>query len=608
MWNDFKKLWVLLTSEERRRFLGVVGVMFLAAFLQVVGIGSIHPFLQLVSEPESSLQEGILATAYSVGGFTSTQDFMVAAGVAVLLLIVLSNTLILISEYLQTRYFWDVNHSVSMRLLQTYLGKDYDYFLDHNTSEFSKNILREAEQVSRDLLRPTLRMLSRGMTAFLLVGLLFLVDPRASTFILVFIGGGFVLVYLEIKTKLREIGVEYADANEARYQTASEAFGGIKDVKLMGRESFFLDRYEGPSREVSRHLGTNRVYKLAPKYVIEALAFGGLMLLLISLLVTGSSVDSLIPLMGLFAFAGYRMMPAFRDLMNGMASFQFNREVLDILHGELKRESVSGSYLGSQGSEDPLTFEDTVDLENITFTYPGADDPAIQELSLRVPKNHAIALVGKTGAGKTTLVDLFLGLLAPDTGEVRVDGESVHPHNLRAWQNNLGYVPQSIYLADDTVRNNIAFGLPDEEIEDDRVRAAAKTAHISTFIEEELPEGYDTEVGERGVRLSGGQRQRIGIARAVYENPDVLVLDEATSDIDRKTESNITRAIDELSGEKTIVTIAHRLATVQECDRIYVIEDGEVVDEGTYAELLSGSPAFQEFTQDLGSMETEAKP
>jgi ATP-binding cassette subfamily C protein len=605
MLDDFLKLYRILTPAERRRAAGVLALMVLAAGLQVLGVGAIQPFLSLVTDPSVVQESGILASLYEAGGFNSTNRFLGFIGLGTLVLIVFSNAALVASEWSIHRFRWSVNHSLSRRLLKKYLGEDYEFFLDENSSNLSKNMLQEAQQLTSDLLRGALKLVSKGLIAVSLLLLLLYIDPVASLIVLVTVGGGYTLTYLFIRKKLQRIGEEYVEANEERYKVANEAFGSIKDVKLLGREAYFVNRYEPASKRYTRHLGTNHLFKSLPKYVIEALAFGSLMAVLVFYLFANRPVSDIIPLMGMFAFAGYRMLPAFRAILSSLASFRFNKEILAILGDDIRelRETEREAIAPRPEDQEPLPFEDAIELRDVTYSYPSADEPAVRDIDVTVPKDDAIAFVGKTGAGKTTLVDILLGLLDPQEGGLYVDGTEVTDENVDRWQQNIGYVPQDINLIDDTIRRNIAFALPDEEIDPASVKRAAKVAHIHDFIANELPDGYDTVVGEEGVRLSGGQRQRIGIARALYENPPVLVLDEATSDVDRRTEAHITRAIEELAGEKTLITIAHRLSTIQECDRIYVLEDGRIVDEGTFDQLTDSSPTFRKFTQTLEAAE-----
>jgi ATP-binding cassette subfamily C protein len=378
----------------------------------------------------------------------------------------------------------------------------------------------------------------------------------------------------------------------------SEAFGGIKEVKLRGKEDAFLEQYNAPSKWYSRYQARYRVIKQAPRYVLEAVAFGGIILIAVYLIAVQESIQQVIPMLGLYAFAGYRLMPALQQAFKGIASARFNIAALKTLHRDLeeradataRRVSANGET-GATGA--PLTLNDRLVLDDVSFRYPGAKEPAITNLSLEIPAHTTVGFVGKTGSGKTTTVDLILGLLRPQEGVIAADGTALRGEAIRRWQQSVGYVPQQIYLADDTVARNIAFGVPEEEIDMEQVRDAARRAHIFDFVEEELPVRWDTVVGERGVKLSGGQRQRIGIARALYHRPSVLVFDEATSALDQATEASVMEAIYALDDNHTILMIAHRLSTVRRADNIVMLERGRKVGEGTYNELAHRHGKFR---------------
>jgi len=331
--------------------------------------------------------------------------------------------------------------------------------------------------------------------------------------------------------------------------------------------------------------------------LLEVVAFGGIILIAVYLIAVQNNLQQVIPMLGLYAFAGYRLMPALQQAFNGIASARFNIAALDAIHRGLENQVAEPVHTNGRTAENQQEFvlplNKRLVLDQVSFTYPGAKEAAIQHLSLEIPAHTTVGFVGKTGSGKTTTVDLILGLLRPQEGMISVDGTPLQGDAVRHWQQNIGYVPQHIYLADDTVARNIAFGVAEDEIDLDAVRDAARRAHIADFIESDLPEQWETVVGERGVKLSGGQRQRIGIARALYHNPSVLVFDEATSALDQKTETDVMEAIYELEGNHTILMIAHRLSTVQRADKIVMLERGRKVGEGSYDELAHRHAKFR---------------
>jgi ABC-type multidrug transport system fused ATPase/permease subunit len=314
-------------------------------------------------------------------------------------------------------------------------------------------------------------------------------------------------------------------------------------------------------------------------------------------------VTAIIPVMGVFVYAGYRMLPAFRDLLRAKASFRFTEEIFSSIEGAL--DQSKGKALAVERDVSEITFEEAIRLDDVSYSYPQAGESAVEDLHIEIPKNATVGLVGKTGAGKTTIVDILLGLLRPTEGALAIDGRRIDGSNAADWQANVGYVPQDIFLADTSIRANIAYGVSDEDIDDDAVERAARIAQIHDFVDD-LPDGYDTVVGEDGVRLSGGQRQRIGIARALYRDPPVLVLDEATSDIDGATQESISDAIQNMKGERTLVLVAHRFETIRQCDRIYVISEGEIEASGSFTDLMASNEHFRELAGGTAVQQAEA--
>lgn len=593
MLHDLRRLYELLTARERKLAVAVTGVTVTAAGLQALTAGSLYPFLSVVSDP-SALRTGRLAWLYDILGFTSERQFFVFAGLAVLVLVVVSNVALAVSHWARLRFQWGVNHRLSVRLLKAYLGRDYAYFLDENTAELHKNILTEATEVTNGLLQPVLVMLSNGAMAVAMLAVLVAVDPTATLLVAGITGGGYAGAYLLIRRRLQTLGSRYAKANRERYKATAEAFGGIKDVKVLGAEKYFLKNFKPASRTFTKTLASRQVYASLPKYVIEALAIGSLLALLVLLLLTGQPVSLIVPVMGTFAFAGYRMMPAFRDVLRTMASFRFTEEIFDAIEKALNAGGTLPPPENETGPVEPLPFKRGITLDEVVYRYPTGRRPAVRGVTLVVPKGETVALVGRTGGGKTTIIDLALGLLSPSQGQILVDGREITAENVRRWRANLGYVPQEIYLADMSVRRNIAYGIPDSEIDDTALVRAACAAHIHEFVSNGLSRGYGTILGERGVRLSGGQRQRIGIARALYHEPSVLVFDEAMSEIDGATAGKITRAIQELATGSTLIMVAHRLRSIRDCDQIHLVHGGKIVETGTYDELLAQSDLFQE--------------
>jgi ATP-binding cassette subfamily C protein len=584
----------LLTPRERRNLYLLFCAVLVMAGLEVVSVASIMPFLSVAADPASVHENAYLAWAFEAFGFADTNSFLIALGLGALAALVVSNLFIIFTMWAMQRYVWNRNHSLSRRLLRSYLYRPYEYFLTRNSAELGKNILAEVKEVTSNMLKPTLQGLAKGVVAVFIIGFLIFINPFVALAVATVLGAAYAVVYYVVRDRLDQAGTERVESNTGRYQFVREAFGGIKEVKLRGNEEVFLNQYDNPSRRYARVQAQYRVTKKAPRYILEMIAFGGIILIAIYLIAVENDIRQVIPMLGLYAFAGYRLMPALQQAFKGVASARFNISALQTLSDDLEDHyKATARNLRTNKDGRNLNLTNSLVLDSVYFTYPDADNPAIKNLSLQVPARSTVGFCGKTGSGKTTTVDLILGLLRPEKGSIVVDGMALSDENLEEWQDSIGYVPQQIYLSDDTIARNIAFGVPENEIDIEKVRDAARRAHIYDFIEKGLPNQWSSIVGERGVKLSGGQRQRIGIARALYHQPTVLVLDEATSALDQETEASVMEAVYGLEGHQTVLLIAHRLSTVRRADSIIMLEDGRKVEEGTYEELYQADSKFK---------------
>ena len=578
----------LLSRRERAQLALLFVAVLVMAFLEVVSVASVLPFLSVAADPGRIQSNEWLRWAFEGLGFTSPNGFLLALAGAALLALVLSNAWMAATHWAQLRFARGRSHGLSTRLLRHYLAQAYVFFLRRNSADLGKNILAEVDQVTSGVLLPALRFAAKAVVALAIVVLLVAFDPLLALLVTGVLGGAYAALYLYVRYRLARLGKERLAANTARYKAVSEAFGAIKDIKLLGREAALLARFTGPSKRYNACQATAAILGEMPRYLLEVLAFGGVLVIAIYLIMRGEGLQQTIPVLGLYAFAGYRLMPSLQQVFHSYTRLRFAAPALDHLHRELAQISAVPSaklpsihhFNGNHTAELPLS--ERLELEGITFTYPGAPKAALRDVTLAIEANSTVGIVGPTGSGKTTLVDIILGLLRPQAGEMRVDGVPLADANLRAWQNGLGYVPQHIYLTDDTIASNIAFGIPNAQIDREAVERAARIAKIHDFISQELPEGYGTVVGERGIRLSGGQRQRIGIARALYHDPAVLVFDEATSALDTDTEAAVMEAIQHLAGTKTILIIAHRMTTLRNCDVLHVLRGGRLVESSTY--------------------------
>jgi ABC-type bacteriocin/lantibiotic exporter with double-glycine peptidase domain len=598
MVSIFKKILKLLDERERKRLYLLFGIMTISGIIEVAGIVSILPFLSLITNPTLINDNRILNWLYTTLNFQSSNRFLIFIGVMVLLILIVSNILVILTMWGVARFTNMRTFTISRLLLSRYLHQPYVFFLNKNTSELGKNILSEVSSVTSGVLIPLIQIISRGIVALFIFIMLIAVEPFLALFVMVILGASYVFIYKVVKKKISNIGKRRFSANAEHYKVVVEAFGGIKQLKLLGFEDIFISRFSKPASEYSRHNATYQIISGMPRYIMEVIAFGGIISVVLYLLASARGFQDALPIIGLFAFAAYRIMPALQNIFASITTIRFYVHSLDVLYEDIYSfEDKSYTTTYSKKKFPPLNLKKELKLEEISFSYPGTRKPVIDNLNLKIYSNTSVAFVGKTGVGKTTIADIILGLLRPSSGRILIDGVEITDENLHEWQKNLGYIPQDIYLLDDTVTRNIAFGVPDEKIDMNIVKSAAQIANIHNFVIEELSNGYQTVVGERGVRLSGGQRQRIGIARALYHNPGVLILDEATSALDGSTENEVFEAINNIARTKTLIIIAHRLTTVRDCDVIYILKDGKMVGQGRYKELMELNTEFQKLAK-----------
>ena len=596
MIKTYIQIFSLFRAHEKRRFVALMILSLLNGVFEAVGVLAILPFLRIVSAPEIIHTNAYLSRIYEWLGFTSDQSFMVFAGAGVFCLILLSSCLKALTVYAVARFSSMYSYSLSSTLLRGFLFQPYTWFLGRNSSDLGKTILSEVGIVVNQHIMPAMRMMATIATAACVSAVLFAMEPYVAFGAVLVIGGSYLAIYLAVRAHLTKIGKARVVANRARFKVAQEATGGIKDVKIMGLETGMLRRYRDPARRMAKIQAQTQMISGLPRYGLEAISFGGLILLILHLIQRSSGgIVDVLPVLGLVALAGARLFPTIQSLFQLTSTLNTSRPALEALMDDLREIEVTKDRTPFPDGPPPapLGLREQLELREVAFAYPQTDRSALTGLTVQIKARSVVGIVGGTGAGKTTAVDVILGLLRPKTGQLIVDGAQITDKNRQAWQRSIGYVPQQIFLTDETVAANIAFGLPKSEINMEAVERAARVAALHDFVIEELPLGYDTIVGERGVRLSGGQRQRIGIARALYHDPDVLILDEATSALDNITEEAVMDAVHNLGGAKTIIMIAHRLTTVENCDQIYLLEHGKAAACGTYAELVEGNETFR---------------
>ena len=571
-------VWRLLKSSERRALVGIVFLILVGLVLETLSLGIVMPVVAILTQDDYQTKYKWLTDSL---GSPSREDLIVIVMLLMVGIYVVRSVFLLWSSWVQKGFSAALSGRLSQRLFTIYLRQPYLFHLQHNSATLMRNS-RNANVVVTGGIDPTLVLLTDGLVAIALFALLIIVEPVGTIITLVAFGVGAWLFQLLTRRRIERWGDQRNLHDGMILQHLQQGLGGAKDVKILGRESEFLDQHD---KHLKESLRINRVYSVlqtVPRMYMEILTIAGLAALVISMVLQKQSFTEIIPTLGLFAAAAFRVMPSINRLLGALQTLIYSRSIIASVYADFKLDAPDETELVAG-----QPFNGQLELKSVTFQYPTANAPSLQDVSLTVRRGEAVGFVGPSGAGKSTLVDVILGLFAPTTGAVIVDGKDVQK-NLRNWQNQIGYVPQSIYLTDDTLRRNVAFGLGDENIDEDSVCNAIRLAQLEDFVAS-LPENLDTVVGERGVRLSGGQRQRIGIARALYHNPSILVLDEATSSLDTPTEHGVMQAVQALQGSKTVIIVAHRLSTVEYCDRLYRIEASRITEEGTFDEVVSRS-------------------
>jgi ATP-binding cassette, subfamily B, bacterial PglK len=572
------KFWQILTPGERRQASLQFGLMLIGMVLETMSIGMVVPALALMTEPNLGARyPGLTPWLMRLGNPTHEQ-LVVGGMLALVVLYAVKSTFLGFLAWWQARFVFGLQANLSQRLFVGYLRQPYVFHLQRNSALLIRNAIGQVGSLVT-VMRQAIILLTEIMVLTGISLVLLAVEPIGAIIVVSTLGLAGWSFNRFTRSHILRWGHELQTHEGLRIQHLQQGLGGAKDVKLLGREGSFLDRYQEHNEGAARVGQKQATLGALPRLVLELLAVSGLAALVLTMVSQHKAMDSILPTLGVFAAAAFRLMPSFNRVTEAIGCILYSLPVIDNLHSELQ---LPHEETHLEGPRLPLAHE--LVLQHVSFQYPESDAQAVNDVSLAIRRGTSVGFIGGSGAGKSTLIDLILGLLTPTAGIVRVDGVDIQGH-LRGWQDQIGYVPQSIFLTDDTLRRNVAFGLPDAEIDDALVWRALADAQLDQFIQG-LPDGLDTLVGERGVRLSGGQRQRIGIARALYHDPDVLVLDEATSSLDTDTERGVMDAVEALQGDKTLIIVAHRLSTVERCDLLLRFEHGRLVEQGTPADLL----------------------
>lgn len=597
MLTVIKQLFALLTDKQLKQFYILQVLVVIMAFTELLGIASIAPFMALVGDIGILETNGIFAQLYQMSGLNNPMDFLFYTGVIVLVMLTFSTVVSMFTTWRLSIFGARIGTEIADRLYTYYMQQSWQFHASGSSAQLTKQVSTEAARISSQIVQPLMTMNAKIVLALFISISIVIYDPVIAILGLFIFSLAYFLLYRLVRQKLESNGQELSEVSTQRFRLMNEGFGGIKDVLLLNRSHDFITRFHDSGKVFARAQGTNIAISQVPRYFIELIAFGAMIsLVLVLIKVHSGNLGEVLPVLAVYALAAFKLLPALQQIYSSLSQIKGNIAAFEAIREDLEQSFDSQKTSNDTSVSTSVDLKKGIKLSDITFSYPGKERAAVNGVTITIPVNSVIGLVGSSGSGKSTLIDLLLGLLTPHQGSIYVDDVRITKDNKRAWQDLLGFVPQSIFLSEGSVAENIAFGIPAKDISLEQVNKALNLANLTELVEQ-LPEGINTKVGERGVQLSGGQRQRIGIARALYHEAEVLVFDEATSALDGITEKTVMDAIHEFSGQKTIIMIAHRLKTVEKCDLIYFMEQGKIIDCGTYQELVARNVKFKEMAQ-----------
>ena len=586
------ELFSLLTPSQRKRFYVLQVLILIMTFIEILSIASIVPFMALVGDPSVLERDNLLATIYLKYNF-ETYEFIFYLGVIVLISLTVAS---IVSIYITWRIAMfppRIGTEIAHKLFSYYLDQNFLFHTKGSSSKLTKKIANESKRVSDQILTPLIYANARIVLVFFIILIMFLYDPLILISTLTIFISAYLILFKFVRTKLQSYGSNISEMLSKRFRLMSDSFGGIKDILLLGRSSNFKKLFLKTSDELAYSEGNIAVIERTPRYFMELLAFGSMIALVLYLVKNSQgNLGLLLPILSVYALAGMKLLPSLLLIYSSAATVKGNLAAYEAIREDLKNANKSNL---PNHNDHTFSKYNEINLKEVTFTYPDKINPALDQISLTIKANSLVGFVGTSGSGKSTLIDVIIGLIKPQKGEVTINGTSLNKQNLRAWQNKIGFVPQSIFLTEGTIAENVAFGIPYDLINYEQVERALKIANLKELVSK-LEKGVHSTVGERGVQLSGGQRQRIGIARMLYYEAEVFVFDEATSALDGITEKTIMDAIYNFTGKKTLIIIAHRLKTVQKCDEIFMMENGRIIDSGTYQYLLQNNEKFKKMS------------
>lgn len=576
------KLGFIFGRKEKQKFTFLLIIMFIGALFETVGIGLIIPFINIILEPNIIFEQTTINYIYTRLGFNSSNSFLIASCFGLLSVYVFKNTYLSMLYWYQYKLIYNEFANFSIKMLNFYLQKPYFYHLHRNSAELLRIVNTDTINIFVLVITPLCTLISELMVIVCILALLFAVQPYVTMLTVLFITIAAMLFIGVFRTKLGILGKQQQYHAGQMIKAINQSLGGIKGIKAANKESYFVKEFSIQVKGYSSAASFVQSLNQLPRLFIETTVVVTVLIVIVSIFYSNDK-GQMLPILGLFAMAAFRIMPSINRIIGSITTIKYYKPSLDTVYNDF----MADPDISAANNDDPKkidlvattnnteqSLKKSIELNNLWYRYPESTQWTLREISLSIPIGKAVGFIGPSGAGKTTLIDLILGLLSPSKGHLLADGEDVF-EELSRWRQRIGYIPQDIYLSDDSIMRNVAFGVEDKLIDEDRVWDVLKAAQLDTFVAD-LPHNINTYIGERGVRLSGGQRQRIGIARALYHNPEILILDEATSSLDTATEKEIMIAINMLKGEKTLLIIAHRLSTIENCDLVYEVKEGMI--------------------------------
>ena len=568
-----KKISYVLDRRQKINLMILLVTIFIGAFAELLGVSAIMPIIEIAMNPETINEKWYLQCISDITGITDANQMLVLMAVLLILIYIFKNIYVTVMYSLQYRFIFNNQQRLSVKMMKCYMKQDYLFHVSKNVAEFQRNITSDVNGFFTVVLNVLQFLAEFSVSAVLVIFLL--VQDLLSTVVVASLLIIFMVSFtFFFKKVLVKKGEENRQTNVKLSKWLIQSFSGIKEIKVTNGEEFFISNYDKQYKKFANIQRKQSILTYLPKPVMETVCICSLLLaMIIKIAVVGSDISSFVTTLSVFAVAAFRMLPSFNKITGYISGMMFNKPSIDAVYKDLLEiEKLNNQKVAEQQDSQEIVFKETIELKQLSFHYPESEQWILKNANLKIAKNTSVAFIGASGAGKTTAADLILGILEPQEGTIAIDGTDIRKC-MSSWHESIGYIPQTIYLMDDTIRANIAFGIPQSEVDEEAIQKALKEAQLDQFVVE-LPEGLDTIVGDRGVKLSGGQRQRIGIARALYRNPKVLILDEATSALDNETEKEVMQAIDGLHGTRTLIVIAHRLSTIKNCDKIYEVGDG----------------------------------